>query len=89
VITLLPQNHRNNKRHRMFLPFSHRQKLLHIYGRTCAEPWNCLGRRSGIPNPNDTPFPLSRWWPFLPCKRHFTANATKAICTVNTVTRHH
>jgi len=25
----------------------------------------------------------------LPCKCHFTPNVTKAICTINTVTRHH
>jgi len=25
----------------------------------------------------------------LPCKRHFTANVTKVVCTINTVTRHH
>jgi len=25
----------------------------------------------------------------LSCKRHFTANVTKVICTINTVTRHH
>jgi len=25
----------------------------------------------------------------LPCLRHFTANVTKVICTINTVTRQH
>ena len=25
----------------------------------------------------------------LPCKRHFTENVTKVICTINTVMRHH
>jgi len=25
----------------------------------------------------------------LPCKRHFTADVTKVICTINAVTRHH
>ena len=60
VISWFPVQHRDSKRHRMILPFSHGEILLHIYGSICAGPRIYLGRRSCIRNTNDTHFSLSR-----------------------------
>jgi len=64
VITWLPPN-RNSKRHRMSFAIQPQRKICcTFYDSICAWPRIWLGSRSCIQNKNDTPFSLSRWWPF-------------------------
>jgi len=78
AITWLPPNHRNSKRHLMFFAIQPLGKIFCTFTAAYVRgPMNCLGRRSCVRITNDRPFSLSRWWPSLPCKRHFTANVTK------------
>ena len=64
--------------------------LLHIYGSTSAGPTICLARRFCIRNTNDTPFSLSRWWPFFALQTSLHRKCNKSyLYTINTVTMHH
>ena len=87
VITWLPPNHRNSKRLRMCFAIQLLRKICCIF--TAAYVWG-----PGFVLIADLPseiqmirlFHYRRDGLSLPCRRHFTANVTKVICTINTVT---
>jgi len=90
VITWLPPNHRNSKQHRISFAI---QPLRNI----CCTFTAAHVRGPAFVSVADLAFEILMIRLFhyrgdglsLLCKRHFTADVTKFICTINTVTRHH
>jgi len=89
VIIWLPPNHMNSKRHRLSFAI---QPLRNV----CCTFMAAQVRGPGFVLVTDLASEIQMIRPFhyrgddlsSPCKRHFTANVTNVICTINTVTRH-
>ena len=90
AITWLPPNHRNSKRHLMSFAIQPLRKI-------CCTFTAAYVRGPGFVLVADlaSEIQMIRLFHYrgddlsLPCKRHFTTNVTKVICTIHTVTRHH
>ena len=90
MFTWLPPNHRNSKRYRMSFAIQLLRKI-------CCAFTAAYVRGPGFVLDADlaSEIKMIRLFHYrgdslsLPCKRHVTANVTKIICTINTVTRHH
>ena len=90
VTTWPPPTHTSSKRHRM--PF-----VIQPLRKICCTFPSAYVRGPGFISIADLASEIEMIRPFhyrgdglsLPCKRHFIANVTKVICTINTVTMHH
>jgi len=89
MVNWLPPNHRKSKRHRMSFAIQSLRKIFCTFTAVYV-------RGPGFVLVADltSEIQMIRLFHYrgdglyLPCKRHFTANVTKFICTINTVTRH-
>jgi len=90
VITWLPPNHRNSKRHRMSFAIQPLRKICCTFTAAYVR-----GPGSVLVADLSSEIQTIRHFHYrgnglsLPSKRHYTANITKVICTINRVTRHH
>jgi hypothetical protein len=90
VITWLPPNHRNSKRHRVSFVIQPPRKIFYTF--TAA-----FVRGLGFVLVADLAseihmirlFHYRDYGLSLPCERHFAANVTEVICTIYTVTAYH
>ena len=90
VVTWLPPNHRNSKRHRMSSAIQPLRKIFCTFTATYV-------RGTGFALVADLASEIQMISLFhyrgdglsLSCKCYFTANVTKVISTANAVTRHH